>query len=136
MPQTTADISADASLAQAKKSAPYFKKLLTGMNMGSGMSPVRETEHNGHHIAIKTTYQIMIDGKPFKGRLGVTNGGSVHYHGLPNAGFGSALDLVKTVIDTFPDEFAKNSTGGMTMKMGAKKMGAGKKPPTAKRRPR
>jgi hypothetical protein len=133
MPRATAGISADASLAQAKKSAPYFKKLLTAMDMGSGMSSVREAKHNGHHIVIKTTYQITIDGRPFKGQLGVTNGGSVHYHGLPNAGFASALDLVKTVVDTFPDEFAKkkNSSSGMTMKMGAKK-----KASTSKRRRR
>jgi hypothetical protein len=116
MPQATAKISADASLAQARKSVLYFKKLLRAMDMGSGMSSVREAEHNGHHIMIKTTYKITIDGRPFKGQLGVTNGGSVHYEGVPNAGFASALDLVKTVIDTFPDEFAKNASGAR-MKM-------------------
>jgi hypothetical protein len=113
MPQPTAGITADASLAQAKKSAPYFKKLLTGMHthmhMGSGMDSVREAEHRGHQIRVETTYKITIDGKPFDAALGVTNGGSVHYHGMPNVGFASALDLVKAVIDAFPDEFAKGA---------------------------
>jgi len=30
----------------------------------------------------------------------------VHYHPLPNLSFGSAVDMVKQVIDAFPDEYA------------------------------
>lgn len=141
MPQPTAEITADASLSQAKKNAPYFKKLLTGtrMHMHSGMGSVREADHNGHHIVVQTIYKVTIDGKPFKGALGVTNGGMVHNHGMPNVGFASAVDLVKAVIDTFPDEFAKSSSGGheghdgtTTMPMGGMKMKT-KKRPAAKR---
>ena len=36
----------------------------------------------------------------------MTNDGSVHYHGMPNVGFDSAIDLMKAVIDTFSDEFS------------------------------
>jgi hypothetical protein len=108
------EITADASAAQARKNAGYFKKLLQGMHMGgAGMGSMREADYNGHHITIKTTYQIKIDGKPFMGVLGVSNAGTVHYHGMPTASFASALDLIKSVIDTFPDEFAAGSGGGM-----------------------
>ena len=148
--QETTDVGADASLAQAKKSAPYFKKLLTSMSTGPmGMtghaghdtSSVRTAEHNGHHIVVQTTYKITIDGKPFNARLGVTNGGTVHYHGMPNAGFASAIDLVKSIIDNFPDEFEKGSGGGMEhgkmhMPMRRKTKAAPKKAkaPSARRR--
>ena len=111
---TPVEITADASATQAKKNAGYFRKLLQGMHMGGvGGGSVREADYNGHHITIKTTYQIKIDGKPFMGAVGVTNAGAVHYHGMPAAGFASAIDLVKSVIDTFPDEFAAGSGGGM-----------------------
>ncbi len=125
-------ITADASAAQAKKSAPYFKKLLTGMHMGAATSSLREADYKGHHITIKTTYQITIDGKLFKGALGVSNTGTVHYHGMPNTAFASALDLIKAVIDVFPDEFGKGSSGGghmpgMVMKMSGSRKRAVKK---------
>lgn len=102
---STGTITADASLAQAQKNAAYFKKLLTGMHAHGGMDEVREADYKGHHIVIQTTYTITVDGKPFDAALGVSNDGSVHYHGMPNVGFDSAIDLVKAVIDTFPGEF-------------------------------
>ena len=133
MPKNTGEITADASLAQWKKSAPQFTRLMAGMREDmAGMASVREADHNGHHIVVKTTYTITIDGKRFKGMLGVTNGGAVHYHGMPNVGFASAIDLVKAVIDQFPGEFEKGTgdkegrheghgmtmpMSGMTMKM-------------------
>ena len=136
---TPGEITADASATQAKKNAGHFKKLLQGMHMSGGsMDSMREADYNGHHITIKTTYQIKIDGKPFTGELGVTNAGMVHYHGMPAAGFASALDLVKTVIDTFPDEFAAGSGGGMTnmnMNMNMKNRTVGRRKTTAKRKP-
>ena len=149
---TSGYISVDASAAQAKKNAGYFKKLLQGMQtqmqMGSsGMGSVREADHHGHHITIKTTYQITIDGKPFKGMLGVTNAGTVHYHGMPSAGFASALELIKSVIDVFPEEFPAGSGGetdmpGMDMTgmsgmsgMAMKGMRGGRKKSSARRKP-
>jgi len=135
---TPGEITADASATQAKKNAEHFKKLLQGMHMGGGMDSMREADYKGHHITIKTTYEIKIDGKPFMGELGVTNAGMVHYHGMPAAGFASALDLVKTVIDTFPDEFAAGSGGGMmnmNMNMNMKKPAVRRPKTTTKRKP-
>jgi hypothetical protein len=132
---TPGRITADASAAQAKKNGPYFRKLLAGMRMTGGMGSVREADYKGHHITVTTVYRVKIDGKPFNAILGVSNSGLVHYHGMPNAGFASAIDLVKSVIDTFPDEFpARSQTGsgamdGMTMtKKDVRSKAAVKKP--------
>ena len=37
--------------------------------------------------------------------LGVGNDGNVHYHGLPNYSEASAIDLMRRVIDAFPDDY-------------------------------
>lgn len=107
----TGGISADASLGQAQKTAPYFRKLLADMraHMEEGSTSRRETDYQGHHIVIETTYAVTVDGKPFNAGLGVTDGGRVYYHGMPNVGFDSAVDLMKAVIDRFADDFAGGS---------------------------
>ena len=107
---STGEVTADASLAQAQKNAEYFKKLLADMHAHGGLGEAREADYKGHHIVIQTTYKITVDGKPFEAGLGVSNDGSVHYHGMPNVGFDSAIDLMKAVIDTFADEFAGRRT--------------------------
>ncbi|HET9547640.1 MAG TPA: hypothetical protein VFO97_07380 [Desertimonas sp.] len=66
---------------------------------------VRTAEHNGHSIEIRTTYDVRIDGEPLEAHLGVGNDGNVHYHGLPNYTEASAIDLMRRVIDAFPDDY-------------------------------
>ena len=78
---------------------------------GGGMESVREATYHGHHIVVRTTYQLEVDGMPIEGHMGVTNDGQVHYHAVPNLSFDSAVDLVKQLIDTFPDDF---EAGGHT----------------------
>ena len=89
---STGEVTADASLAQAQKNAEYFRKLLADMHAHGGMGEAREADYKGHHIVIQTAYKITVDGKPFEAGLGVSNDGSVHYHGMPNVGFDSAID--------------------------------------------
>src|SRR5215213_7514957 len=72
---------------------------------------VREATYRGHHIVIRTRYRIEVDGVPVEGHLGVTNDGRVHYHAVPNLGFSSAVDLVKQLIDTFPEDFQARYEG-------------------------
>jgi hypothetical protein len=98
------EITADASLEQAKKTSPTFKKLLQESHHGHGSS-VRKDHYKGHHIVIRTKYDIEIDGKPFHGDLDVSNAGTVHYHGIPNVSSNSAVELMRAVIDSFPDDF-------------------------------
>jgi hypothetical protein len=66
---------------------------------------VREIEYKDHKIAIRTQYEIRVDGKPFSGHIYVDNMGKVSTHALPTYSFASAVDLVKKMIDTFPDDF-------------------------------
>ena len=108
----TGEITADASLQQAQKSAEYFRNLLTEEHAHGGTDSVREADYKGHHIVITTTYAITIDGKPFAAGLGVSNDGSVHYHGMPNVGFDSAVDLMKAVIDSFAGDFSGGGDHG------------------------
>ena len=71
---------------------------------------VREIEYNGHKITIYTQYEIKVDGKPFGGHVYVDNMGKVSAHALPNYSFVSAVDLVKKMIDEFPDDFTKKKS--------------------------
>lgn len=98
--------------ATAKKNAGIVKKL-QGVHKHPAES-IRETTYNGHRIVVRTSYKIEVDGKPVLGHLGVTDDGQVHYHPIPNIALPSALDMVKRIIDVFPDEFpkGKGSKGG------------------------
>jgi hypothetical protein len=89
--------------AYVKKRAPDVRKAQRHQHMAS--ESVREADYKNHHITIRTTYAIDVDGVPVTGHIGVTNDGRVHYHAIPNAAFPSAVDLVKQLIDTFPDDF-------------------------------
>jgi hypothetical protein len=83
------------------------------------MDSVREADYAGHHIVVRTRYQVEVDGHMLMGHMGVTNDGQVHYHPVPNLAFSSAVDLVKRLIDIFPDDFAKKGRRGMRgMRMG------------------
>lgn len=66
---------------------------------------IREAEHKGHRITIRTEYTIEVDGEPLQGHFSVGTDGNVHYHSLPNYEFASAVDLVKKLIDAFPRDF-------------------------------
>ena len=75
------------------------------------MDSVREAVHRGRHIVVKTHYDITIDGKPLGAHLGVSDDGSVHYHGLPNYAFASMMDLVRKVIDASGAELPDDEIG-------------------------
>jgi hypothetical protein len=77
---------------------------------------VRNDVYRGHEIVVRTTYEIEVDGEPLGGHFGVDTSGQVHYHGLPNYSVGSAVDLVRQVIDAFPDDFP---AGGHAMRSSA-----------------
>jgi hypothetical protein len=66
---------------------------------------VREVDYKDHKITIYTQYEIRVDGKPLIGHIYVDNSGKVSAHALPNYSFVSAVDLVKKMIDEFPDDF-------------------------------
>ena len=63
----------------------------------------RTAIHRGKKIEVETTYKILIDGEPLLAHISVLEDGRVHYHGLPNYSFGSAIDLARQTIDTFSE---------------------------------
>ena len=74
---------------------------------GGRVETVRNDEHKGHHIVIRTTYEIEVDGQLKPIPLGIDNDGMLHCHALPNYQFKSAIDMVKYLIDIFPGDFSQ-----------------------------
>lgn len=70
---------------------------------GGKISGVRATVHRGHAIEIKTTYEITIDKKPYRGHLEVGNDGRLYCHATPYDSYDSAVDMMKRVIDLYAD---------------------------------
>jgi hypothetical protein len=125
MANAATDVPTAESIAKyVKKNSVAVKRAAAGMMVGKGhgarMESVREDDYEGHHIVIRTSYTITIDGKEIMAHLALTNDGEVQYHGLPNYSFDSAIDLVKKMIDVYPDDFpasgekpqARRSRGG------------------------
>ena len=86
-----------------KKNARLVKKAQKHKHQSS--ESVREADYRGHHIVVRTHYEIEVDGRVVMGHMGVSNDGQVHYHPVPNLSFASAVDLVKQLIEIFPDDF-------------------------------
>lgn len=66
---------------------------------------VRTAEHRGHTIELITHYEIRVDGRPVEIPLHVDNDGRVTCHAVPNYQSVSGVDVVKKVIDAYPDSF-------------------------------
>lgn len=92
----------------------YLKKSAAAREAGHAghEGTVRTTEHNGHKIALTTTYRVEVDGKAQQLPLMVDDDGNVHCHSLPNYQFNSAIDMIKAVVDAFPDDFPPPKAGG------------------------
>lgn len=78
---------------------------------GHHSTSTREFEHRGRSIVITTTYEVTVDGQPLTGHLGVDRDGTVHYHGMPQMSFDSAVDMVKRVVDII-DAQGSGAAGG------------------------
>ncbi len=99
--------------SQIKRNRPKME-----MHHSHGIETIREDDYKGHHIVVRTSYEIEVDGKPITGHMALTNDGRVHYHAVPNVSFPSSIALVHQLIDAFPDEFPTNGRGhgdGMDM---------------------
>ena len=94
----------DVLRASLTARAEELRKAAAAHHVGP-MDAVRSISHRGHEIVIRTTYEITVDGHPFNAHVAVGNDGRVHYHGLPTRDFESTVDLVKKVVDYFPDDF-------------------------------
>lgn len=66
---------------------------------------VRTADHNGNKIELRTRYEITVNDKPLDIHVGVLDDGSVHCHTIPNYSTASGIDLIKAIIDAFPDDY-------------------------------
>jgi len=123
--------------------AAYVKKNAAAPIMGpmhGPMKTVRQDDYKGHHITVRTSYEIDVDGQPVTGHINVSNGGEVAYHGLPNMKFDSAVDLVRRLIDQFPEDFQavarrRRGKGGAMSGMGAMSSTSGMRAKARKKSP-
>jgi len=76
-----------------------------------GLESIRTATHCGHEIVIKTCYEITVDGKPLAPHMSVNDDGSLNTHALPEYTFSSAVDVVKKIIDAYPDEYPCDEQG-------------------------
>lgn len=98
------DAAAYASNAPLLKSVARLPKIKRGSMHDKS---VRKFSHKGHEISIATMYQIKIDKRVVHLPLLVTQDGHVHSHAIPNYSESSAVDIVKKIIDLFPEDFEK-----------------------------
>jgi arylsulfatase A-like enzyme len=73
---------------------------------------VRTFRHKGHEISITTMYQVKIDRRVVHLPLMVSDDGHVQSHAIPNYSLSSAVDIVKTIVDLFPEDFEKKKSRG------------------------
>src|SRR5262245_1355002 len=94
--------------------ARYIAELSSAHEHGGGVdiATVREDDYKGRHIVLRTTYHIDVNGTPFQGQLALDNAGRVHCHALPNYQFASAVEMVKRLVDIFPEDFPVQQGGG------------------------
>lgn len=69
---------------------------------------IRETAYRGKDIRVETTYRFTIDDEPLRAHVMVLDDGTVHYHGLPNYSFPSAMDLARKIVDMSGFEIPEN----------------------------
>jgi len=78
---------------------------------GHEATAVREFAHAGHVVKIITTYRVEVDGNPVRAHLSVDEDGRVYTHATPFDTYASAVDLMKAVIDSYPESFSGGNVG-------------------------
>ena len=73
-----------------------------GHHHATAFTSTRSAIYRGKQIEVRTTYEITVDSEPLRVHTIVLDDGTVHCHGLPNYSFGSALDMVRALIDATP----------------------------------
>ena len=87
--------------------------------MSHKLSSVQVSKHGRHCIKIVTTYKIEIDNNSVHLHLTVGNDGQLHCHTTPYENYKSVMDLVKTLIDRFPEAFQNFSNHDSNKEHGA-----------------
>ena len=100
------DAAAHASNAPLLKSVARLPKIKHRMG-GAHEKSVRTFTYKGHAISITTMYQVRIDRRMVHLPLLVSQDGQVQSHAAPNYSQSSAVEMVKTLMDLFPEDFEK-----------------------------
>ncbi len=79
--------------------------------MHRSLTSVRTFAHAGHQVKITTTYRIEVDGVPVQLHALVDDQGRLVSHSTPFVSYGSATDMVRALIDRFPESFANLRDG-------------------------
>lgn len=67
----------------------------------------RSFEHAGHAVEIRATYVVLVDGEERQLHFSVGQDGKVTTHLRPYFTYGSLVDMVKDVLDHFPERFGE-----------------------------
>ena len=70
---------------------------------------IRQIKYKDHDIVIRTRYEIEVDGKVLNNHIYVDNEGKVSSHAMPTYSFPSTVDLIKRLIDKFPNSFSNQN---------------------------
>jgi len=81
-----------------------------GTHSNTPFTSVRQINYKNHDIVIQTRYEILIDGKLVNNQIHVDNEGKVSSHAMPTYSFPSTIDLIKKLIDKFPNSFGPEAT--------------------------
>ena len=118
------------------------KKAAHGSGHQHGHGSIRTANYKGFEIEIETNYKFKVDGKPLMIHAHVLDSGHVHSPALPNYGWTSAVEFVRQLIDSFPDDFvaspkskSKKKTGKKSHPKKAKKKKGGKQESSKKKKP-
>ena len=84
----------------------WVRELVGETPLEHQLRSVRTAEHKGRHIEIVTSYEISIDGKPVHFHASVGDDGMLRCHESPYAQLPSAVDLVRHLLDLYPDAFS------------------------------
>lgn len=71
---------------------------------------IRQIKYKNHDIVIRTRYEIEVDGRVVNNQIYVDNEGKVSSHAMPTYSFPSTVDLIKRLIDKFPNSFPNQNT--------------------------
>ncbi len=112
-------IDKDAALAELDELSSRKQKVLQRYQQAeqshhqhNANTTVRADAHKGHKIELRTTYELYIDGQLLNLHLGVMQDGQVHCHSIPNYSSASGIDVIKAVIDAFPDDYPPEQSQG------------------------
>lgn len=72
---------------------------------------MRTVNHDGHRVVVRTHYSIEVDGQPLDVHLSVDVDGQVTCHAILAYSYPSAVDIVRRLIEAFPDDFPRRRRG-------------------------